>query len=106
LKTAKLNNGVQIESWGPFAEGKNNIFQNEILTAIGSKYNKSVAQVVLRWLTQRRVVAIPRTVKKERMKENFHISDFELNSEDMEAIATLDMKTTSLFDHRDPKIIK
>jgi diketogulonate reductase-like aldo/keto reductase len=99
-------NNVQIESWGPFAEGKNNIFQNEVLTAIGNKYNKSVAQVVLCWLTQRGVVAIPKSVKKERIKENFDIFDFELSAEDMEAITRLDTKTSSFFDHRDPEIIK
>jgi len=99
-------NNVQIESWGPFAEGRNNLFQNEVLTAFGDKYDKSVAQVVLRWLTQRGVVAIPKTVKKERMKENFDIFDFELSTEDMEAIATLDRKTSSFFDHRDPEIVK
>ncbi len=99
-------NKVQIESWGPFAEGKNNLFQNEILAAIGRKYSKSVAQVVLRWLTQRGVVAIPKTVKKERMTENFDIFDFELNMEDLAAIATLDMKTSSFFDHRDPVMVK
>jgi diketogulonate reductase-like aldo/keto reductase len=101
-----IENKVQIESWGPFAEGKNNIFQNEILATIGNKYNKSVAQVVLRWLTQRGVVAIPKSVKKERIKENFDIFDFELSAKDMEAISTLDMKTSSFFDHRDPEIIK
>lgn len=99
-------NKVQIESWGPFAEGKNNIFQNEVLTAIGEKYNKSVAQVILRWLTQRGVVAIPKSVKKERIKENFDIFKFELSAKDMEAITTLDLKTSSFFDHRDPAIIK
>ncbi|GET29281.1 aldo/keto reductase [Prolixibacter sp. SD074] len=99
-------NNVQIESWGPLTEGRNNLFQNEVLTAIGGKYNKSVAQVVLRWLTQRGVVVIPKTVKKERMKENFNIFDFELNTEDMEAIATLDRKVSSFFDHRDPEIVK
>lgn len=99
-------NKVQIESWGPFAEGKNNIFQNEVLTAIGTKYNKSVAQVVLRWLTQRGVVAIPKSVKKERMKENINVFDFELSTDEMGMIATLDMKTSSFFDHRDPEIIK
>jgi len=99
-------NNVQIESWGPFAEGRNNLFQNEVLAAIGDKYDKSVAQVVLRWLTQRGVVAIPKTVKKERMKENFDIFDFELSTEDMEAIAALDRKTSSFFDHRDPEIVK
>jgi 2,5-diketo-D-gluconate reductase A len=99
-------NKVQIESWGPFAEGRNNFFQNELLQSIASKYGKSIAQVVVRWLTQRGVVAIPKSVKKERIKENFSIFDFELSSEDMEAIITLDMKTSSFFDHRDPEIIK
>lgn len=99
-------NGVQIESWGPFAEGRNNLFQNEILKEIGNKYNKTVAQVVLRWLTQRGIVAIPKSVHKERIKENFNIFDFDLAPEDMEAIATLDLKTSSFFDHRDPEIIK
>lgn len=99
-------NNVQIESWGPFAEGRNNLFQNELLTAIGNKYNKSVAQVVLRWLIQRDVVAIPKTVKKERMEENFNIFDFELSAEDFESIATLDMKSSSFFDHRDPAMVK
>jgi 2,5-diketo-D-gluconate reductase A len=99
-------NKVQIESWGPFAEGRNNLFQNEILKSIAVKYRKSVAQVVLRWLTQRGIVAIPKSVKKERIKENFNIFDFELSHEDMESIATLDMKTSSFFDHRDPEIIK
>jgi 2,5-diketo-D-gluconate reductase A len=99
-------NKVQIESWGPFAEGKNNLFQNEILLSIATRYNKSIAQVVLRWLTQRSVVAIPKSVKKERIKENFNIFDFELNLEDMTAIATLDRKTSQFFDHRDPEIIK
>ena len=99
-------NKVQIESWGPFAEGKNNLFQNELLRSIAAKYKKSVTQVVLRWLTQRGVVAIPKSVKKERIKENYNIFDFELSPEDMEAIATLDMKTSSFFDHRDPEIIK
>jgi diketogulonate reductase-like aldo/keto reductase len=99
-------NNVQIESWGPFAEGRNNLFQNELLHLIAAKYKKSVAQVVLRWLTQRGVVAIPKSVKKERIKENFNIFDFELSIEDIEAIATLDMKTSSFFDHHDPEIIK
>jgi len=100
------DNGVQLESWGPFAEGKNNIFQNEILVVIGEKYNKSVAQVVLRWLTQRGVVAIPKSVRRERIRENFNSLDFELTNEDMGAIATLDMKATSFFDHRDPEMVK
>jgi 2,5-diketo-D-gluconate reductase A len=99
-------NKVQIESWGPFAEGKNSIFQNELLASIGRKYIKSVAQVILRWLTQRGVVAIPKSVRKERIEENFNIFDFELSIEDMQAITSLDMKTSSFFDHRDPEIIK
>ncbi|MDD2303552.1 MAG: aldo/keto reductase [Prolixibacteraceae bacterium] len=101
-----IENKVQIESWGPFAEGKNNIFQNELLASIGMKYDKTIAQVILRWLTQRSIVAIPKSVKKERMKENFDIFDFELNTADMEAIKALDTKTSSFFDHRDPAIIK
>jgi 2,5-diketo-D-gluconate reductase A len=99
-------NGVQIESWGPFAEGKNNLFSNELLAALGSKYGKSIAQVVLRWLTQRGVVAIPKSVHKERIAENFTIFDFELTPEDMGAIATLDRGESSFFDHRDPEIVK
>jgi len=101
-----IENNVQIESWGPFAEGRNNLFQNETLLSIAMKYNKSLAQVVLRWLTQRGVIVIPKTVKKERMKENFEIFDFELSAEDMELITTLDMKTSSFFDHLDPAIVK
>lgn len=97
---------VQIESWGPFAEGKNNLFHNELLASIGKKYNKTIAQVVIRWLTQRGVVAIPKTVRKERMKENFNIFDFELSTEDMEAIKTLNTNATLFFDHRDPKMVK
>jgi 2,5-diketo-D-gluconate reductase A len=101
-----IASNVQIESWGPFAEGRNNLFQNEVLLSIGTKHNKSIAQVVVRWLTMRGVVAIPKSVKKERIEENFNIFDFELSTEDMEAIATLDMKKSSFFDHRDPEIIK
>lgn len=99
-------NNVQIESWGPFAEGKNNMFQNEILVSIGEKYNKSVAQVVLRWLTQKGVVAIPKSVRKERIIENFNIFDFELNQEDMDKIATLDTKQSLFFSHQDPEMVK
>jgi 2,5-diketo-D-gluconate reductase A len=101
-----IENGVQIESWGPFAEGKNNLFTNEVLSSIGKKYNKSVAQVVLRWLIQRGVVAIPKSVRKERMEENFDIFDFELSNDDMEAIKTLDTKASLFFDHRDPAMVK
>jgi 2,5-diketo-D-gluconate reductase A len=99
-------NKVRIESWGPFAEGKNNIFHNELLFSIGSKYNKSIAQVILRWLTQGGVVAIPKSVRKDRMEENFNIFDFELSGEDMKAIKALDTRTSSFFDHRDPAMVK
>jgi diketogulonate reductase-like aldo/keto reductase len=99
-------NNVQIESWGPFAEGKNNIFTNELLLAIAGKYRKTVAQVILRWLTQRGVVVIPKSVRQERIVENFNIFDFELSPEDMDAIISLDMKVSSFFDHRDPEMVK
>lgn len=99
-------NKVQIESWGPFAEGKNNIFHNELLASLGEKYNKSIAQVILRWLTQRGVVAIPKSVRKERIVENFNSLDFELSAEDMETVKALDTKTSSFFDHRDPAMVK
>ncbi|MFY0780452.1 aldo/keto reductase [Peribacillus simplex] len=108
IESAKImkENNVQIESWGPFAEGKNNMFQNEILVSIAEKYNKTVAQVILRWLTQRGVVAIPKSVRKERIIENFKIFDFELGQEDMEKIATLDTKKSLFFSHNDPEIVK
>jgi diketogulonate reductase-like aldo/keto reductase len=99
-------NNVQIESWGPFAEGKNNIFHNEVLQSIAEKYKKSVAQVILRWLTQRGVVAIPKSVRKERMAENFNIFDFELTAGDLDAIVSLDTKKSLFFDHRDPEMVK
>jgi 2,5-diketo-D-gluconate reductase A len=100
------DNGVQIESWGPFAEGKNDLFHNEVLAGVAAKYQRSIAQVVLRWLTQRGVVAIPKSVRPERMAENFNIFDFELSAEDMQTIATLDSKTSAFFDHRDPNMVK
>ncbi|MFP3590839.1 aldo/keto reductase [Chryseobacterium sp. SIMBA_038] len=99
-------NNVQIESWGPFAEGKNDIFKNEILVKIAIQYNKSVAQIILRWLTQRGVIVIPKSVRKERMAENFDIFDFELSAEDMEIIKTLDTNASLFFDHRDPNMVK
>ncbi|MBZ0295079.1 MAG: aldo/keto reductase [Anaerolineae bacterium] len=108
IETQKFlkENKVQIESWGPFAEGKNNIFHNALLQSIADKHGKTVAQIILRWLTQRGVVAIPKSVRKERMEENFNIFDIELSAEDMAAIATLDTKTSSFFDHRDPAVVK
>lgn len=108
IETQRLldENKVQIESWGPFAEGKNDIFQNKVLLCIGARYRKTVAQVILRWLTQRRVVAIPKSVRKERIIENFNIFDFELSPQDMDAIAALDTKASVFFDHRDPNVVK
>ena len=99
-------NNVQIESWAPFAEGKNNLFHNELLASIGKKYDKTIAQVVIRWLTQRGIVAIPKSVRKERMEENFNSLDFELSAEDMQSIKTLDTNASLFFDHRDPKMVK
>lgn len=108
IETQKFlqENNVQIESWGPFAEGKNNIFQNELLLSLAGKYRKTVAQVILRWLTQRKVVVIPKSVRRERIIENFSIFDFELSSEDMNAIVALDTKAGLFLDHRDPGTVK
>lgn len=100
------DNGVQIESWGPFAEGKNNMFSNEVLKAIGDKHGKSVAQVILRWLVQRDVVVIPKSVRKERMAENFDVFNFELTAGEMETIKTLDTAQSAFFDHRNPEMAK
>lgn len=99
-------NGVQIESWGPFAEGRNNMFSNEVLTSIAKKHDKSVAQVVLRWLIQRNVVVIPKSIQRERMLENIRVFDFELDSQDMEQIKALDTEKSLFFDHRDPEMVK
>jgi len=100
------DNNVQIMSWGPFAEGRNNMFQNEVLVSIAKRYSKSVAQVILRWLTQRGVIVIPKSIHKERIIENFNIFDFELNQEDMDTITTLDTKESVFFSHRDPDFVK
>ena len=99
-------NKVQMESWGPFAEGRNNIFKNDVLVAIAGKYGRTVAQVVLRWLTQRSIVAIPKSVRKERMTENLAVFDFKLAADDMNAIAALDSGQSAFFDHRDPAVVK
>ena len=108
IETQKFlqENKVQIESWGPFAEGKHKIFENEVLRSIAGKYQKTVAQIILRRLTQRGVVAIPKSVRKERIVENFNVFDVELSPEDMEAIVALDRKVSSFLDHRDPEIVK
>ena len=98
--------GIQPQAWGPFAEGRNGLFENETLAAIGRKHGKSVAQIVLRWLVQRGIVTIPKTVRRERMAENLAIFDFALDDADFAAIAELDNKTSAFFDHRDPAMVK
>jgi 2,5-diketo-D-gluconate reductase A len=105
-QTFLKDNNVQVEAWAPFAEGKNNIFQNETLLSIAAKYNKSVAQVILRWVVQRGIIVLAKSTRRERMMENFNVLDFELSRDDMAAIATLDTKTSNFFDHRDPKMVK
>jgi 2,5-diketo-D-gluconate reductase A len=97
--------GVQLESWGPLAEGRNNLFTDPTLSAIGDAHGKSVAQVVLRWLVQREVVVIPKSVRPERMAENFDIFDFELTDEEMSRIAGMDTGASLFFDHRDPQMV-
>ena len=99
------NRGVQIESWAPFAEGKNNLFTDGVLAGIAAKHRKTVAQVVLRWLIQRNVVCIPKSVHKERIVENFDVFDFELDAGDMTAIAALDRNESSFLDHRNPEVV-
>lgn len=98
--------GTQIMAWGPFAEGKNNMFKNETLIAIGEKYGKSSAQVALRFLTQEGVIVIPKSVKKERMKQNFNIFDFELTEEELQVIRALDLGHSLFFSHHDPETIE
>ncbi len=98
--------GVQAEAWAPFAEGRNGLFDNEMLTIIAGKHGKSVGQVVLRWLVQRGIVALAKSVRKERMAENLAVFDFQLDDADMAKIATLDTNTSSFFSHRDPEIVK
>jgi len=98
--------GIQHESWAPFAEGRNDLFRNPILMRIAERHGKSVGQVVLRCLTQRGIVVIPKSVKPERIAENFAIFDFTLAPDDMAAIATLDTGKSLFFDHRDPKMVE
>lgn len=97
---------VQLEAWAPFAEGRNNMFSNPDLKAIGDQYGKSIAQVILRWLAQRDIVSLAKSVKKERMQENINIFDFELSDEDMNKITSLDKKESSFFSHYDPATIE
>jgi diketogulonate reductase-like aldo/keto reductase len=99
------DNSVQVEAWAPFAEGRNNIFQNELLLSIAAKHKKSVAQVILRWLVQRGIITLAKSTRKDRMIENISVFDFELNAEDMATITTLDTKTSSFFDHRNPEMV-
>lgn len=97
---------VQMQSWAPFAEGRNNMFTNEVLLSISKKYNKSIAQVILNWLVKRNIVVIPKTVRKERMEENFNIFDFELDESDIKLISSLDKNESSFFSHQDYKMVK
>jgi 2,5-diketo-D-gluconate reductase A len=98
--------GVQPEAWAPFAEGRNNLFQNDRLLAIAVRHGKTVGQVVLRWLVQRGIVALAKSVRKERMQENLAVFDFELSNDDMQTIRQLETGTSSFFSHRDPAIVK
>ncbi len=97
---------IQPEAWAPFAEGKNDIFNHPVLTAIGNKYNKSVGQVILRWLIQRQIVCLAKSVRKERMTENLNIFNFELSNQDMIDITAIDTATSAFFSHRDPAIVE
>jgi len=99
-------NGIQPEAWAPFAEGRNQIFENPTLRAVATKHKKSVAQVILRWLSQRGIVVLSKSVRRERMAENLDVLDFDLSTDDIAAIATLDTGTSSFFDHRDPEKVK
>jgi 2,5-diketo-D-gluconate reductase A len=104
-QTLMREHGVQIESWGPFAEGRNDLFSDPTLSEIGAAHGKSVAQVVLRWLIQREVVVIPKSVRPERMRENIDVFDFELADDEMSRIAAMDTGATLFFDHHDPEMV-
>jgi len=99
-------NEVQTEAWAPFAEGRNHIFENPTLRAVATRHKKSVAQVILRWLSQRGIVVLCKSVRKERMAENFNVLDFDLSADDIAAISTLDTGTSSFFDHRNPEKVR
>ena len=101
-----IDEGVQIESWAPFAEGKNDLSGNEVLGSIGEQHGKSIAQVVVRWLIQRGVVTIPKSVHKERIFENFDVWDFELGVDEMDRIAALDLGDSQFFSHKDPQWVR
>ncbi|MCM1289405.1 MAG: aldo/keto reductase [Corallococcus sp.] len=98
--------GVQMEAWAPFGEGRNGLFTNETIAEIGKKYNKTVAQVILRWELQRGIVVIPKSVHKDRMEQNFDVFDFELSAEDMTVMETLDRNQSSFFSHQDPNMVE
>lgn len=98
--------GIQPEAWAPFAEGRNNLFQHPVLRGIGEKYGKSIGQVILRWLVQRNIITLAKTVSVERMKENLAVLDFELTNEDMLSITALDTATSAFFSHRDPAMVE
>src|ERR1700761_2841673 len=98
--------GIQPEAWAPFAEGRNNLFSNPVLTMIGKQYGKSVGQVVLRWVLQRGAVVLAKSVRKERMRENIDVLDFELSESDMTRIAAMDTATSAFFSHRDPAMVE
>ena len=106
LKTWADKYDIRLEAWAPFGEGRGGLFTNPVLTAIGEKYGKTAAQVMLRWSLQRGVVVIPKSVHKERMRENFEVFDFTLSQEDMAAMAALDTGKSSFFSHRDPAMIE
>jgi diketogulonate reductase-like aldo/keto reductase len=108
IETQKFlqDNSVQVEAWAPFAEGKNNVFQNELLLSLATKHKKSIAQIILRWLVQREIIVLSKSVRKERMIENISVFDFELSADDIATITTLDTKTSSFFDHRNPQMVK
>lgn len=101
-----LKNNVQIEAWAPFGEGRNEMFSNPVLKTIGEKYEKSIAQVILRWLLQRKIVSLAKSVRKERMIENFNIFDFELSSDDMNLIQTLDTNQSLFFNHQTAETVE
>lgn len=104
--TTLQKENVVVEAWAPFAEGRNNLFQNEILKEIGDKYNKSIAQVVLRWLIERDIVVLAKSVNPERMAQNIDVFDFKLTDEDKSKIATLEQSNSQFFSHVDPEMIK
>ena len=98
--------GVQMEAWAPFAEGKNGLFTNPVLEQIAKKHNRTVGQVILRWLTQRDIIVLAKSVRKERMEENLNSFDFNLDADDMAAINGIDTNTSMFFDHRDPAMVR